>query len=84
MAKSFRQQLDNPAMTFISSAPIKEEASPGEAPATAYRDRRHAETRSKRLQVLLPPSVFMKLRDKADVEGISVNELINIILTDAL
>lgn len=43
----------------------------------------YIETRSKRIQCLLQPSLYDKLKDKAETEGVSVNEVINSILLDA-
>ena len=84
-SKSFKDQLDNPAMTFISTpaAPVKEEA--GETAPDGFKmDRRFVETKSKRLQVLLQPSIYAKLKARAETDGASVNTLINQILISAL
>ena len=42
--------------------------------------KKQRETKSKRVQLLVKPSVFQSISDIADEEGISVNELINIVL----
>ena len=42
--------------------------------------KKQRETKSKRVQLLVKPSVYQSISDIADVEGISVNELINIVL----
>lgn len=44
----------------------------------------YIETKSKRLQLLIQPSLHEKLKSKAKAEGISVNELVNSILQNAL
>ena len=41
------------------------------------------ETKSRRYQLLLTPSLFEAVKDKAAEERISVNEFINIVLRDA-
>lgn len=63
--KSFK---DNPAMAFITHT-------------TDYtHDTNRKETKSKRLNLLLTPSLHSNLLKIARVEGISLNELINIVL----
>ena len=42
--------------------------------------KKQRETKSKRVQLLVKPSVYQSISDLADAEGISVNELINIVL----
>ena len=42
------------------------------------------ETKSRRLQLLLTPSLYEAIKDKAAEERVSVNELINSILKDAI
>ena len=44
----------------------------------------YVETKSKRLQLLIQPSLLKKVKDKAMSEGKSVNELVHSILQDAL
>lgn len=41
------------------------------------------ETKSRRLQLLLTPSLYEAVKDKAAEEHISINELVNAILRDA-
>lgn len=63
--KSFK---DNPAMAFITHT-------------TDYtHDTGRKETKSKRLNLLLTPSLHSNLLKIARVEGISLNELINVVL----
>lgn len=84
--KSFKGQLDEPAvMNFISkpaqgTAPRKGK----ELPEGTIPDKRYVETKSKRLQVLMQPSIFAKLKARAEAEGLSVNEMLNSILISAL
>lgn len=42
--------------------------------------KKQRETKSKRVQLLVKPSVFQSISDIADEEGVSVNELINLVL----
>lgn len=94
MAKKTFKDSINPAMSFISQESI--DRAEGETPATAEAKRPdkapegyklnplYIETKSKRLQLLIQPSLHEKLKSKAKAEGISVNELVNSILQDAL
>lgn len=67
--KTFANQI-NPAMQFISQT--QETAS--NAP----------ETKSRRLQLLIRPSLHAKLKARAAKEGKSLNELINELLDDCV
>jgi len=83
--KSFKGQIENPAMTFISKPtdtgmPTKDEPAPVKESGYGYR----GEARSKRIQVLLKPSTYARLKARAVADGVSVNEVINNILTTAL
>lgn len=93
------EQALNPTAQFISTpeeaAPAQAEAEPvPEAseppkPRKTYprRNRRSynpPETRSRRLQLLIKPSLYETVAAEAEAEGCSVNELINQILSDAL
>lgn len=83
--KSFN--LDNPALQFISTPEEKkkEEAEVIAPAPEGYKiNPLYLEKKSRRLQLLLKPSVFDKLKARADQEGNSVNELIHIILEEAL
>ena len=94
MAKKTFKDSINPAMSFISQESI--DRAEGETPATAEAKRPdkapegyklnplYIETKSKRLQLLIQPSLHEKLKRKAQTEGTSVNDLVNSILQDAL
>ncbi|MBQ8000372.1 MAG: hypothetical protein IJ298_04050 [Ruminococcus sp.] len=87
--KSFTKNL-NPAMQFISTA---EETKPevktetfierAEAPKGYKLNPVYIETKSKRLQLLVQPSLYEKVKAIADRENKSVNELIHSILEEA-
>ena len=97
-SKSFREQF-NPAMQFISTpaaeAANPEPASPAESPAPQPLQRRSAapqgfkpnpayiETKSRRLQLLMQPSLHDKIKAAARAQGCSVNEYIHHILEAA-
>ena len=82
--KSFKDNL-NPAMQFIS-APIEaepEERPRPDKPPEGYKlNPLYIEKKSRRLQLLIQPSLFGKVKARADREGKSVNELIHSILED--
>lgn len=87
----------DPAAMFISSA---EEPTEAEAPAPRpsateksapapimdyiRKNTPKHETRSRRLQLLMKPSLYARLKETADSTELSVNELINAILEKVL
>ena len=87
----------NPAMQFISAPQQKEterrgrrEGAAGTAaqsaqqPPEGYRmNPMYIEKKTRRLQLLLKPTVYDAIKAKADEEGVSVNELIGSILETA-
>ena len=78
MRKDFKR--DNPALAFINAAAEKEkEAQPVQGTQhTQYTDKR--ETRNKRINMLLTPSLHSNLTKIARVEGHSLNDLVNTVL----
>lgn len=85
---------ENPALQFISQ-PLTEEpeeeaeekiyrTGSGNRPNTQPGANAAGETKSRRLQLLLTPSLYAAIRDKAAAERRSVNDTINIILQDAI
>lgn len=97
--KTFTTQLDsaqfNPAMQFISAAQQKEQpkpvrgggpaaAQPAKEPPEGYRmNPMYIEKKTRRLQLLLKPTVYDAIKARADAEGVSVNEMIGSILETA-
>ena len=88
----------NPAMQFISAgapAPAQPEPqprgsrtapreTPREAPPAGYRmNPLYIENKTRRVQLLLKPSIYEAVKARAEAEGVSVNELINVILETA-
>ena len=86
--KSFKADL-SPAMQFIST-PIEEteerKSSPGteNAPEGYKVNPLYIEKRSKRLQLLVQPSLYDKIKAQADAESCSVNDFIHRVLEDAV
>lgn len=73
---------DNPALRFITSSEEREataqgEATPGKAPNGYKLNPAYIETKSKRVQLLMQPSLYSKIKDLADQAGISLNEYIH-------
>ena len=93
MKKTFKDSI-NPAMGFISQESIDQEAvlrnnvevsqKCRKAPDGYKPNSLYVETRSRRLQLLVQPSLHEKLKRRAQSEGTSVNEVVNSILQDAL
>ena len=89
--KSFK---DNPALQFISN-PEPEETTPAERepvrmprptekPPAGYKlNPLYVETKSRRLQLVVQPSLYSKVKAGADAAGLSVNEFVHQILDDA-
>lgn len=87
MTKSFKDDL-NPAIKFIST-PAEETEAPTTvttipAPEGYKVNPLYIETKSKRLQLLIQPSLLEKLKGKAQAEGRSVNDLVHFILEESL
>ena len=97
-AEKKRASANNPAMMFISqpeAAPEaevqperirkapKSKASPLQA-AQPMRAPQGREAKTRRLQLLLTPSLYEAVKERADAEGLSVNETISELLQTAL
>lgn len=85
--KSFKAEL-NPAMQFISTPAEEREADATTVTAPAPEGYKvnplYIEKRSKRLQLLVQPSLYDKIKAQADGEGCSVNDFIHRVLEDAV
>lgn len=87
--KSFKSSLNemHPAMQFISK-PLNSdgpaEGRPGKPPEGFKVNPLYVETKSRRLQLLVQPSLYNKLKARAVAEQRSVNELIHVLLDGAL
>lgn len=80
--KTFKADF-NPAMQFIST-PTETETKREEAPEGYKVNPLYIEKRSKRLQLLIQPSLCDKVKAQADAEGCSVNDFIHRVLEDAV
>lgn len=81
---------DNPALQFISTAEEEQEVTPEQkAPTTAkapegYKlNPLYVETKSRRLQLVLQPSLYDRVKARAKASGLSVNEYCHQILDEA-
>lgn len=81
----------NPAMAFISTAkeqedfaltqPTKEELEAKESNGVPMKKNpEYVETKSKRVQMLMQPSLYNSIKEEAEKEGVSVNEMMHEIL----
>lgn len=81
--KSF---MDNPALQYISSQP-KEEQKPEQAEAKKPKGYKvnpyYIETKSRRLQLVLQPSLYKKVKKAAQAKKLSVNEYVSRVLEQA-
>lgn len=97
-AEKKRASANNPAMMFISQPEAAPEAEvqperirtaskkkasslQAEKPMRAPQGR---EAKTRRLQLLLTPSLYEAVKERADAEGLSVNETISELLQQAL
>lgn len=88
MAKKLN--IENPALNFISTPVLSNEQEVTQAETVkansvpnGYRVV-YVEKRTERLQLLVPPSIKAKLKETADKEGKSVNDIINSLLQEHL
>ena len=86
--KSFK---DNPALQFISTAeeeeqevtPEKKAPTTAKAPEGYKLNPLYVETKSRRLQLVLQPSLYEKVKATAKAKKLSVNEYIHQLLEEA-
>ena len=82
---------DNPALQFISTAKKEEQEVKQEhtvptttkAPEGYKLNPLYVETKSRRLQLILQPSLFDRVKREAEKSGLSVNEYVHRILDEA-
>ncbi len=85
--KNFK--TNNPALQFISSAPESEpqeaaDAVPVRKSTAGYKvNPFYVETKSKRLQLVVQPSLYDRVKAAAEENGLSVNEFIHRTLDEA-
>jgi hypothetical protein len=91
-SKNFKRNLNQilePAIQFVSQptqtkSQVQEERLHTEIPGGCKVNPLYVETRSRRMQLLLQPSLYDKLKQQANQKGESVNGLVNSLLEDAL
>ena len=85
--KSSLEKIENPALQFISNAASKKRTERKEqdiyAP-TPEGYRLVPEAKSKRLQLLIQPSLYNRVKQRANENGTSVNDTIHNILSSVL
>lgn len=79
MKKTFK---DNPALKFISTPGTGPDQETPAAPPAPQQE--GFEAKSRRLQLLIRPSLYKRLKEAATAKGFSINEFINISLEDHL
>ena len=84
--KTFKNEM-NPALQFISTS-TDENINEKESQAipdnvTVKRNPLYIETKSKRVQLLIQPSLHSKLKKISEQEGTSLNDLIHTILENS-
>ena len=86
--KSFLTEGENPALSFISAESVEaveKPARPAENPPAGYkRNPEFIEKRTKRVQLVLQPSLYEAAKGQAAELGISFNDYIHRVLTEAL
>lgn len=86
---AFDKEL-NPAMNFISAPEetkkveqVEKVKKVEQAPEGYKLNPLYVETKSRRLQLLLQPSLYERVKEQADLGGLSVNEFIHSTLEEA-
>ena len=82
--------IQNPAMSFISQASI--DRAEGKTPGTEAKGNQpeavnaftKEETKSKRVQLLITPSLYEAIKEKAKAAGTSTNNYINYLLKEGV
>lgn len=85
--KSNLEKIENPALQFISSAPNEERTEKKEQDIHAQAPEGYKlvpEAKSRRLQLLIQPSLYDRIKEKARETGTSVNDTIHSILSKAM
>ena len=85
MAKKTFINRDNPALNFISTAGQEdpEPRTERKAPEGYKLNPLYVETKTRRLQLVLQPSLFDRVKKEAKKSGLSVNEYVHRIIDEA-
>ena len=93
--KTFLENGENPALSFISPESIQAVDQPtgegtapkaptGEKPPTGYKyNPLYVETKTKRVQLVLQPSLFERIKTASEEAGLSLNEFCHRVLDEA-
>ena len=81
---SIRGEAISPAMQFISKQENEQPTKATAAPEGYRVDPRFIEIKSRRLQLLVQPSLYEKVKAAAGAEGISINEFVHSTLEEKL
>lgn len=86
MVKKDFSSIENPALQFISKeeAPQTQKQTDKKAPEGYKVNPEYIEKKSRRLQLLMQPSLYKLLKERALGEGTSVNNLIHELLEKAV
>jgi predicted DNA binding CopG/RHH family protein len=88
MTKSFKENLSgnlDPVMQFISVPEMEKQQQENEPLKRTYKTNPfYIETKIRRVQLLLQPSLYAKVKAKAILRKSSINEYIHSILEDTL
>lgn len=90
--KSFLSSKDNPTLSYISKDTIAAAAESGEEqlyfegtqPPAGYKiDPKFIEKRTKRVQLVLQPSLYNRVKDASRAAGMSLNDYVHKLLEEA-
>ena len=79
---SIRSEEISPAMQFISQKKEQPTAKTTDAPEGYRANPLYIEVKSRRMQLLVQPSLYEKVKAAAEAEGISINEYVHKALED--
>ena len=84
--KSNLEEINNPTLQFISeqnNEQIYNHHTMQKISFENYNYNNKREVKNRRVQLLIKPSLYNKIKEKSNDEGVSVNETINNILNNA-
>lgn len=79
-----KKAAENPALQFFSQAEEKPQEERQVETRPLYTRPKQQEYKTRRLQLLLRPSLYEEIKEAAEREGASVNDLIHCILENAI
>lgn len=75
---------NNPALQFVSGANVQKTAEVPEVPEGFKRNPEFIEKKTKRVQLVMQPSLYEKAKAAAEEQGISFNAYLHQVLANAL